>query len=93
MYQHFSAKSGRQVLPRAGSFSDLPARRAGTVLHFVSIAGYMTNIFIIRTYMLCVCVCIACIHDGPQLDVQREGDGVGANHPRLKFQLYLFSAA
>ena len=39
MYQHLSAKSGRQVWPRAGIFLDLPGRRTGTVLHFVSIAG------------------------------------------------------
>ena len=42
MYQHLSVKSGRQVWPRAGNFLDLPARRAGTVLHFVSIAVYNT---------------------------------------------------
>ena len=40
MYHHFSAKSGRQILTRAGKFLDLPARRAGTVFHFVSIAAY-----------------------------------------------------
>ena len=34
-----SAKSGRQILTRAGNYYlDLPARRAGNVLHFVSIA-------------------------------------------------------
>ena len=38
MYQHFLDKPGRQVWPRAGNFLDLPARRAGIVLHFVSIA-------------------------------------------------------
>ena len=38
MYHHLSAKSGRQISTRAGNFFDLPARRAGSVLHFVSIA-------------------------------------------------------
>ena len=38
MYQHLSAKSGRQISARAGNFLDLPARRAGNVFHFVSIA-------------------------------------------------------
>ena len=42
IYQYLSAKSGRQFLTRAGNVLDLPARRAGIVLHFVSIAVYST---------------------------------------------------
>ena len=42
MYQHLSAKSGRQVLAQAGNFLDLPARRAGNVFHFVSMADVNT---------------------------------------------------
>ena len=45
MYQHLAAKSGRQILARAGNFLDLPARRAGNVLHFVSIAGNNPDVF------------------------------------------------
>ena len=46
MYHNLSGKPGRQVWHRAVNFLDLPARRAGTVLHSVSIAarGALHNI-------------------------------------------------
>ena len=51
MYQHLSAKSVRQILTRAGNFLDLPARRAGNVLHLVSNADYNCTHFDILAYM------------------------------------------
>ena len=96
IYQYLSAKLGRQFLTRAGNVLDLSARRAGIVLHFVSIAVYSTyccacmrvNVCLLYGYLYmcmstCTCTHLVCSPDGVSSEVTYELGAV----PRLVDQI------